>query len=232
MFGHEKPVTMTDSPASHGASLKAAIFGLAMVLLPATAGASESAWDAIPSKKAPKLVTDGLAKLDHQALDKVFVKPGVNLASYGKVMLAPMDTAIERRSDEVLLSVRDRDHAFEYMTKRLGEALGPALVNEPGQGVLKLAITFTDYVPNRSYYAQKARGGGFVDRVYAVGRAAFQGTLTDSQTGEVVAVIADSDLGLPFQDNFNLFTIYGDVDHFSGRWAKKIAKLVTGDVAS
>lgn len=239
MFGQEKPLAAADAAvirddrAGFRAGLMAGILGLSlMILAVGTAGAAESAWDGIPSKKAPKLVTEGLSEQDHATLDKVFVKPGVNLASYGKVMLAPMDTAIERRFDEVLLSVRERDHAFEYMTKQLEEAFGPAMVKQAGPGVLTLAITFTDYVPNRSFHAEKARGGGTVDRVYSVGRAAFQATLTDSQTGQVVAVIADADMGLPFPDNINSYTIYGDADRFTRRWARQIAKLVTGSEAA
>ncbi|MFV3128851.1 DUF3313 family protein [Niveispirillum sp. KHB5.9] len=239
MFGHGKSIALAESPAIQAegmgfkAGLLAGIVGLSLMVLAAgTAGAGESAWDGIPSKKAPPLPTEGLTEQDHANLDKVFVKPGVNLASYGKVILAPMDTAIERRFDEVLVSVRERDHAFEYMEKQLKDTLGSALVTAPGPGVLKLSITFTDYVPNRSFHAEKARGGGTVDRVYAVGRAAFQATLTDSQTGQIVAVIADADMGLPFPDNINAYTIYGDADRFSRRWAKQIAKLVTGDAAS
>lgn len=239
MFGHGNSIALAQAPEIHSkgigfkAGLLAGIVGLSLMVLAAgIAGAAESAWDGIPSKKAPPLPTQGLTEQDHANLDKVFVKPGINLSSYGKVVLAPFDTAIERRFDEVLVSVRERDHAFEYMTKQLTETLGPALVKEAGPGVLTLAITFTDYVPNRSFHAEKARGGGTIDRVYAVGRAAFQATLTDSQTGQIVAVIADADMGLPFPDNINAYTIYGDADRFTRRWAKQIAKLVTGDVAS
>ncbi|WP_165772201.1 DUF3313 family protein [Niveispirillum lacus] len=239
MFGQKKRFAIKNTVAIRGegsvyrTGVMAGILGLSlMVWAASTADAKESAWDGIPSEKAPKLATEGLTEQDHPNLDKVFLKPGVNLAAYGKVMLAPMDTAIERRFDEVLLSVRERDHAFEYMTKQLEEAFGPAMVKEAGPGVLKLAITFTDYVPNRSFHAEKASGGGTVDRVYAVGRAAFQATLTDSQTGQVVAVIADADMGLPFPDNINSYTIYGDADRFSRRWAKQIAKLVMSDASS
>lgn len=237
MFGQEKPFVAIDAPVIRAeggkfkAGLMAGIVGLSLMVMAAGSANAESKWDSVPSRKAPPLLTEGLAEQEHPTLDKVFIKPGVNLASYGKVVLAPMDAAVERRFDEVMLSVRERDHAFEYMTDKLTEELGPALVKEPGPGVLKLAITFTDYVPNRSFHAEKATGGT-VDRVYAVGRAAFQATLTDSQTGQVVAVIADADMGLPFPDNINSYTIYGDADRFSRRWAKQITKLLTGGAAS
>ncbi|MFV3075944.1 DUF3313 family protein [Niveispirillum fermenti] len=212
--------------------LSGAVAGLlGLTLLTGTASA-QNAWSSLPSQKAPPLPTEGLTEQDHSTLDKVFVRPGVNLASYGKVILAPIDAAVERRSDEVLLSVRDRDHAVEYMAERLKEELGAALVTEPGPGVLKMAITFTDYVPNRSFHAEKARGGGYIDRVYSVGRAAFQAVLSDSQSGQIVAVIADADMGLPFPDNVNTYTIYGDADRFTRRWAKQITKLVTSGANS
>ncbi len=244
MFGQNKPSPITHATQNRprtGMSvgvLAASLLGLSLLGLAAgpvvakEASAKESAWDSVPNKKAPALPTEGLTEQDHSSLDKVFVKTGVSLASYGKVMLAPIDTAIERRFDEIRLSVRERDHAIEYFNEKLTDELGSALVKEPGPGVLKLAITLTDYVPNRSFHAEKASGGATVDRVYAVGRAAFQAVLTDSQSGQVVAVIADADMGLPFPDNVNVYTIYGDADRFTRRWAKQITKLVQGQPAS
>lgn len=244
MFGQNKPspvkaVSVIRNRASKPVgALAAGLLGLSILAFAAgpvaakEASAKESAWDSVPNKKAPALPTEGLTEQDHSSLDKVFVKPGVSLASYGKVMLAPIDTAVERRFDEIRLSVRERDHAVEYFNEKLADELGSALVKEPGPGVLKLAITLTDYVPNRSFHAEKASGGGTVDRVYAVGRAAFQAVLTDSQSGQVVAVIADADMGLPFPDNVNVYTIYGDADRFTRRWAKQITKLVQGQPAS
>lgn len=205
----------------------AAAAGLSLLLLGGgvmTAGAA-SAWDSVKSQDPPPLPTEGLLEQDHDALDKVFVRPGTDLARYGKVTLAPIDVAVKRRFDEVLLSNRERDHAIEYLTKRLQTSFGPALVDQAGPGVLTLKITITDYVPNRSFYAEK-RSGSRVDRVYSVGRAAFQAVLTDSENGQVVAAIADAYMGLPFPDNVNVYTFYGDADRASQRFARNLAKLI------
>lgn len=244
MFGQNKPSPVKNAPvirekaANPAGILTVGLLGLSLLALAAgpvfakEASAKESAWDSVPNKKAPALPTEGLTEQDHPSLDKVFVRPGISFASYGKIMLAPIDTAVERRFDEIRLSVRERDHAIEYFNEKLADELGSALVKEPGPGVLKLAITLTDYVPNRSFNAEKASGGGTVDRVYAVGRAAFQAVLTDSQSGQIVAVIADADMGLPFPDNVNVYTIYGDADRFTRRWAKQITRLLQGQPAS
>lgn len=233
MFGHHAPgpvlpatpIPSTMIRSGNAMARVAGLLGLSLMLLAGTAAYAASAWDSVKSEKAPPLPNDGLAEQDHDTLDKVMVRPGVNLAGYGKVMLAPIGLAVERRFDEVLLSNRDRDHAIEYLTEKLQKAMGPALVDQAGPGVLKLEITFTDYVPNRAYNARKA-SGTMVDRVYSVGSAAFQAVIRDSQSGQVLATIADADMGLPFPDNVNTYTFYGDADRFSSRWAKQLTKLL------
>lgn len=233
MFGHSVPLpqaVILRQTKRRNHAWMAGLMGAALMLSAGMAQAA-GAWDSVPSKKAPTLPVEGLTELDHGTLDKLHVRPGVNLASYGKVMLAPIDTAVERRFDEIMLSVRERDHAVEYFNEKLAAELGTALVNEAGPGVLRLDITLTEYVPNRSFHAEKANGGT-VDRVYSVGRAAFQATLTDTQTGQVVAAFADADMGLPFPDNVNTYSIYGDADRFTRKWAKQIAKLVVGGATS
>lgn len=231
MFGHHAPgpvvpANPVNSPTIRGGVVRfAATLGLSMMLLAGTAAHAASAWDSVKSEKAPPLPNEGLIEQDHDTLDKVMVRPGVNMASYGKVMLAPIGLSVERRFDEVLLSNRDRDHAIEFLNDKLKESMGPALVDQAGPGVMKLEITFTDYVPNRAYNARKA-SGTMVDRVYSVGSAAFQAVVRDSQSGEVLATIADADMGLPFPDNVNTYTFYGDADRFSRRWAKQLTKLL------
>lgn len=207
--------------------------GLSMLLLGGTVmpASAASAWDSVKSQDPPPLPTEGLLEQDHDALDKVFVRPGVNLASYDKITLAPIETAVKRSFDEVLLSNRERDHAVEYLTERLQKSFGTAMVDQAGPGTLTLKITITDYVPNRSFYAEK-RSGSRVDRVYSVGRAAFQAVLTDSQSGQVVAAIADAYMGLPFPDNVNVYTFYGDADRASQRFARNLAKLIQPAAAS
>ncbi|WP_084438471.1 DUF3313 family protein [Niveispirillum irakense] len=236
MFGRHAPAphrpvaalpAMRAESLPHPLTRAVGILGLSLALLVGAANGAyaKSAWDSVESKKPPALPTEGLTEQDHDSLDKLYIRPGVDLAAYGKVTLAPIDTAVERRFDEVLLSNRDRDHAVEYLTKRLKDSFGSALVDQAGPGVLTLKITITEYVPNRAFHAEK-RNGSRVDRVYSVGQAAFQAVLTDSQTGQVVAVAADADMGLPFPDNVNAYTIYGDADRFTQRFAKHLAKVV------
>ncbi|WP_114393555.1 DUF3313 family protein [Oleisolibacter albus] len=176
--------------------------------------------------KVPDLPTQGLVEQEHPQLDHVFVRPGVDLARYGKVMLAPIGIEVYRGPDDIILKDRDRKHATEYFSDKLTAALGPALTTQAGPGVLKLEILLTEFVPNNPFDPEK-RFGGTIFKSYSVGAAAFQATLTDASSGQVVAVIADADVGAPFGSNFNLQTEYGDADHFIRRWAKQIASLLT-----
>lgn len=171
------------------------------------------------------LPVQGLQPVQDSDLDKVFVRPGTDLRSYGKVLLAPVDVAVTRERGDLEFSDRDRRHATDYFTERLQRALGRSLVDQAGPGVLRMQVTVTEFVPNNPADPRRRFGGYFLDSV-GVGAAAFHAVLTDSQTGQVVAVLADADVGAPFPNNLNVRTEYGDADGFVRRWARQIAGLL------
>ncbi|QJE72577.1 DUF3313 domain-containing protein [Aerophototrophica crusticola] len=181
-----------------------------------------SAQAATPPNELP---VQGLQRVEDSDLDKVYVRPGTDLRSYGKVLLAPINVAVTRERGDLEFSDRDRRHAAEYFTERLRKSLGSAVTEQPGPGVLRLEVTVTEFVPNSPADPRRRFGGYFLDSV-GVGAAAFQATLTDSQSGQVVAVLADADVGAPFPENLNIRTEYGDADNFLRRWARQIAGLV------
>lgn len=217
------------------AAMALGVLTLAVPALTAMPSAAAAAQDrkAEPQAAAP-LPTEGLEAVDHASLDLVRVRPGVDLTRYRQVLIAPVELAVVRARDELEFRDNDARHAREYFAERLKAAFGDrAQATQPGPGVLMLAVTVTEFVPNSPAFARRQDGlGGFIQESIGVGRAAFQAVLTDSQTGQVVAVVADADTGLPFGQNLNLRTQYGDADQFIGRWARAMARLVEGKSAA
>lgn len=205
-------------------ALSAAALCLALAAAPATA----------QDPAAPALPTEGLEERAHPGLETVMVRPGVDLGQYKSVLIAPVALTVTRERDQIALQDRDANHAKDYFTRRLTEAFGAAnLTTQPGPGVLRLEVTITEFVPNSPAIAQRQdRLGGVNMKSYSIGAAAFQAVLRDAESGQVVAVLADADVGLPFGQNMNLTTQYGDADKFLRRWAGEIARLVEGKAAS
>lgn len=183
---------------------------------------------ASPSRDhAPPLPVEGLQQRDHSGLDRLFLRPGANLGAYNQVLVAPVrvDVKEPRDRDALILRERDREHAAEYFQGKLVQQLDGRLAQQPGPGVLRLDIAVTEFVPNSPVMPKKRFGGYMLDS-YGVGAAAFQGTLTDTQTGQVVAAFSDEDVGAPFTTNLLVNTEYGDADSFMRRWARQLTELL------
>lgn len=179
------------------------------------------------------LPVQGLQEVRHAGLETVMIRPGVDLRRYGKVMIAPVDLSVSRESDDLALQPRDVSHAREYFARKLQDAFGENnLASQAGPGVLELKVIMTEFVPNSPAFARRQdRLGGQIQQSIGVGRAAFQAVLTDSQTGQVVAALADADEGQSLNQNVNARSQYGDADRFIRRWAKDIARLVENGAA-
>jgi len=206
------------------------MFRQAMFLTTALLMAGGAVALAAPAPEERTLPVQGLQEREHASLDALYTRPGVNLANYRRVLLDPVQLSLtpDRRNSrhELILHKRDLEHAQNYFTRRLQEALGPnTLTSQPGPGVLRLQITVTEFVPNSPANPRRRLGGYILDSV-GVGSAAFNAVLTDAQSGEVVAVVADADMGLPFTSNPHVRTLYGDADRFMRRWSNQLAGLL------
>jgi len=172
----------------------------------------------------------GLAPVKGTGFDHVFVRPGVDLSRIGTIALAPIELAIDYDRDDVLLEAPQKRHARNYFTEQLQDEFGNRLTASPDGNPARLEITVTNYVPNRSYLG-RTESGRFVDKSIAVGRAAFTARLIDSRSGEVLAVIEDSEVGLPLDVNPRVFSLYGDADKFMRDWARDLASLIGSPTA-
>lgn len=180
---------------------------LLSVSLPALANQAPAGLDAIK--------VDGLAE--------AYLKPGADLARYGKLVIDPIKVDVTRAARAPQLDAADIKHAQGYFTEKLTEALG-AKIQGGGAG-LRLKITVTEYQPNRQMQA-RTDAGGAISRVIAVGRAGFTAELVDEATGQTVALFRDLDEGMPLGSNTNINTQYGDADHIMRTWARQISQQV------
>jgi hypothetical protein len=177
---------------------------------------------------APPLAVEGLAPVKVAGLDAAWRRPGIDLARYSHVTIDPIELALRREPDRPRLDPADTAHAMDYLRAQLTAALGDRAGAEPPESAaptLRLHIVLTDYRPNRQWLAWTP-SGRFVDRSVAVGAAAFQAELIDTESGAVVAAFRDRDEGAPFDSNVNLNTFYGDADRIMRRWAARIAEQV------
>lgn len=208
----------------------AAVLALS-VAVPATAQVVSR--DARYGDAVPALPLQGLEQRRLSGMDTYQVRPGTDFAKYDRVLIEPVQLSVTRRREDLALLERDSKHAREYFEQKLKDAFGSRAVmapaGQPGPGVLRLAVLLTEFVPNSPAFPERQDGfGGIIHRTVGVGAAAFQAVLTDAATGQVVAVIADSDTGQPLGQNPYALTQYGDADNFIRRWADQIAGAVTG----
>ncbi|HET9449016.1 MAG TPA: DUF3313 family protein, partial [Steroidobacteraceae bacterium] len=96
---------------------------------------------------------DGLQKTRIKGIDVAYVRPGVNLAQYAKVMLDPVQVAFdkdwkpERTGSQMRLSQADRERikndlaqlAADTISDTLGKNDGYPVVTSPGPDVMRLS---------------------------------------------------------------------------------------------
>ncbi|WP_119678763.1 DUF3313 family protein [Indioceanicola profundi] len=187
-----------------------------------------------PETPAPETLAQAakLAPVDHGTFDQLFVRPGADLASYRQVVIAPVEVAIQRDRDDLVLDDRTVRHAKEEFSEKLNRAFGSGrTADSAGPGVAVVEVTVTEFTPNNPLDPRR-RPGGFITHSYGIGGAAFQAVVRDSASGEVLAVIADADTGLPLTSNLNVRTEFGDADRFVSRWSERIAGLFNAGSAS
>jgi hypothetical protein len=166
----------------------------------------------------------GLTAIKVDGITEAYLKPGTDLARYGKLVIDPIKVEVTREARAPQLDAADVKHAQSYFTEKLTEALG-AKAQSSGGTALRLRITVTEYQPNRQMQA-RTDAGGSISRVIAVGRAGFTAELVDEASGQIVALFRDLDEGAPLGANSNINTQYGDADQIMRTWARQISQQV------
>lgn len=127
----------------------------------------------------------------------VFIKEGVNFASYHKVLLEPVVFFFKDDAKYKGIHADELKGLSDAFNKAFAEALGTAypLTDKPGPGVLLLRPALTDLVPNhpeRGVAMAIIPGGSLAyavlpDKYNNIGSASMEAELLDSMTGERLA---------------------------------------------
>jgi len=187
-------------------------------------------------RSAPPETPEGLKLVKRPGLDTVYLREGVSLSQYQKVMLDPVEVSFDknwdpRRSSGPALESADpvaiqkdlAKLAREVFRRELEKKGGYPLVDEPGDGVLRVRARIVDLYIN----APESRGAT-PTRVYVVnaGEMTLMAELYDSVTNTLLARVMDRQRGLERGLNelqiANRVTNTAEADRILGAWAKRL----------
>ena len=145
---------------------------------------------------------DGLQKISVKGIDLAYARAGATLASYNRVMLEPIEVAFRkdwnptRTGSNIKLSAEERENirtgvakiVYDEFVKELQNKSSYQVVNEVGPDVLRVKAKLVNLYVN----APDTRTAGR-SRTYTVsaGEMTIFAELYDSETGEVLARVAD-----------------------------------------
>lgn len=150
----------------------------------------------------PPVEWDGLQKTKVKGIDLAYVRPGVNLAQYSKVMLDPVEVAFaknwqpEQVASRMPVSQQDRERiksdlarlTTATITDTLGKKNGYPVVATPGPDVMRLSTALVDVYINAPDVPTAGRSRTYVMNA---GHMTLVAELRDSETGALFARVLD-----------------------------------------
>lgn len=181
-----------------------AIVGLISVGAACTAFAQAPAAPVPASRRAAATAwsEEGLDKVSVKGLDVVYAKPGATLASYRKIMLAPISVAFRRDWEKQSVpgsrrpvSAKDTQRIKDDLSKLVREEVvrqlgdgGYTLVDAPGADVLDVAMSIVDL----DVAAPDIQSAGRVETfAVSAGEMTLVAALRDSVSGDIAMRIYD-----------------------------------------
>ena len=150
------------------------------------------------SDEIPAVTHDGLELVKNGRLDMVYRRPGADFSGYRKLVLDPFEVAFKkewtRDFQRVTKGERERirrelaELARDVFVKELQEKGGYQVVDAPGPDVLRVSAAIIELYINAPDTMQPGR-----NRTYtlATGEATLVAELRDSESGAVLARVAD-----------------------------------------
>jgi hypothetical protein len=178
-----------------------------------------------------QVTSDGLYRLNDSVLERAWVKPGVDLSAYDKIMVLPVGLTfkdVPRHSrNSYPITDQQKQTLVDIVPEALGAELGKMtsyqLTSEPGKGTLSVygaVLDIVSYVPPEPV----GRGATFVR---TLGEATLVVELRDSVTGEVVARAADRRAVSPaFVQRSNAVNNRVEVRNAARRWATDLRRQI------
>jgi Protein of unknown function (DUF3313) len=167
---------------------------------------------AAPARDKPES-WEGLQRVERRGLDEVYIRPGVSLAKYARVMLDPVEVSFDKNWDpkrgrlgfdtaDPQTIRRDlADLARDVFRDELEKRGGYQLVTEPGPDVLRVRPQIVDLYIN----ALENRGPGIVDTyVIDAGEMTLVADLLDSQSNTLLAHVKDRERGRDYTGHFQI----------------------------
>ena len=151
----------------------------------------------------PQTSEDGLQLVPREGLDLLYVRPGATLSAYTKVMIDPVEVAFHKywRPTAMEVTKRDRENIRtgvaegfrEAFTKELQEKGGYQVVDAAGPDVLRVTAGIVElYIeaPDTARSSSVSRSW-----VVSAGNMTLVGELRDSESGAILARVADRSAG-------------------------------------
>ena len=188
-----------------------------------------------------EVIQGNLHRVDNSSAAIAYVDPDVDWTRYTRVMLDPLgvdNVEVIPPSSRGSASTRTRNIDWDLsdenkqslqdafanaMQIQLEEKGDYPLVSNPGDDVLRISAVLTALAPTAPPDDIKSRGTGR-GRVYTEGAGTFfiSVSFSDSETGEVLALIKDEKRGSTTWGVNNRVTNMGDVKFVFNSWARAI----------
>jgi hypothetical protein len=191
---------------------------------------------AATAREAPPPTWDGMKRVERPGLDAVYLREGVSLARYKKVMLDPVEVSFDKNWDPkrtgTLAALNKVDtHAIREdlaklardVTKReLERKGGYPLVEAPGDDVLRVRAQIVDLYIN----APDTMTPGSRTYVLNAGEMTLVADLFDGETNALIGHVIDRQRGLengPFDLQIaNRVTNTAEADRILSSWARRL----------
>jgi len=197
------------------------VLGSALLL---AATVATSATPTIQSGPTAEITQDGLYRVDGSVLKGAWIKPGLELEHYTKIMVAPAGMTFKdvKRTSNSEYPLSDEQKAtlratvLEVFGEELAKAKRYTVTTQPGPDVLLVRGAMLDVV-SRVPPQPIGRGASFVR---TLGEATFIVELRDSTTGEILARAAERRAVSPrFVQRSNSVNNLAEVRDAARRWA-------------
>ncbi len=184
------------------------------------------------------VILDKLHLVTNARVGMAYIDPDTDFSRFNKLLLEPLDLSnteivqpsrstatLSRGQWELTDADRERlQKAYrEIFTRELQETDDYEVVDAPGPQVLRVTAAVTQLAPNAPHDDMQSRTVGR-SRVYSegAGSMAIAFGFSDSQSGEVLAVVKDARSGNPVWGQNNSVTNMQDVNLMFGHWARMV----------
>jgi hypothetical protein len=190
---------------------------------------------------APSRVGIDVSELERArtyGIDEIYLRTDVDASQYTQFWIEPVRVAMDRDPRIPRIDERERQKMADYFEAQIRDALEDAypLVDAPAPGTVRIRATITGLAYNRPPFDYDRPGGlepgprsrtsqqpkVRFSRVEGVGDAWIEVEFFDSESGDLLAVVADRKRGARFQDNVNRSHTWGDAKQAFRNWARQL----------